>query len=108
MAMGVDGAAPGDTVELELDGVGRLAGEVDFSNEHFLGLRTADTLYRFFGRNSFCAPVGHDRPRLQRPRGLRRHGQGLGRLPREGLRLGIGGVLALREIPGDPQMAWRH
>jgi hypothetical protein len=31
---------------------------VDFSNEHFLGLRTANTLYRFFGRKSFCAPVG--------------------------------------------------
>jgi hypothetical protein len=49
---------PGDAVELELDGVGRLAGDVDFLNEHFLGLRTADTLYRFFGRHSFGAPVG--------------------------------------------------
>jgi hypothetical protein len=57
-ALGVDGASQGDAVELELDGVGRLAGEVDFSNEHFLGLRTADTMYRFFGRNSFGAPVG--------------------------------------------------
>lgn len=57
-AMGVADAVPGDTVELELDGVGRLLGEVDFSNEHFLGLRTAQALYRFFGRNSFGAPVG--------------------------------------------------
>jgi hypothetical protein len=31
---------------------------VDFSNEHFLGLRTGDALYRFFGRNAFGAPVG--------------------------------------------------
>ncbi|XAS68526.1 hypothetical protein V3C33_04240 [Micrococcaceae bacterium Sec5.7] len=45
-------------MELELDGVGRLSGEVDFSNEHFLGLRTGDAMYRFFGRNSFEAPVG--------------------------------------------------
>jgi hypothetical protein len=45
-------------VDLELEGVGRLSGEVDFSNENFLGLRTADTLYRFFGRNAFGATVG--------------------------------------------------
>ncbi|AOT03408.1 ATPase [Arthrobacter sp. U41] len=57
-AMGVEGAAPGSTVELELDGVGRLSGEVDFANENFLGLRSADTLYRFFGRNAFGATVG--------------------------------------------------
>src|SRR6476661_2425028 len=57
-ALGVDTAAPGETVELELDGVGPLAGEIDFANENFLGLRTADTMYRFFGRNAFGAPVG--------------------------------------------------
>ena len=57
-AMGVEGTAPGGTVELELDGVGRLTGDVDFANGNFLGLRTADTLYRFFGRNAFGAPVG--------------------------------------------------
>ncbi|MCU1532088.1 MAG: hypothetical protein JWO49_1659 [Arthrobacter sp.] len=57
-ALGVEGAASGSTVELELDGVGRLSGEVDFSNENFLGLRTADAMYRFFGRNAFGAPVG--------------------------------------------------
>ena len=57
-ALGVDGAEPGSTVELELGGVGRLSGEVDFANRNFLGLRTADTLYRFFGRNAFGATVG--------------------------------------------------
>ena len=41
-----------------VDGVGRLRGQVDFSNENFLGLRTADAMYRFFGRNVFGAPVG--------------------------------------------------
>lgn len=57
-ALGVAGKAAGDAVDLELGGVGRLAGEIDFLNENFLGLRTADTLYRFFGRNAFGAPVG--------------------------------------------------
>lgn len=57
-ALGVDGAAQGSVVDLEVDGVGRLSGEVDFSNEHFLGLRTAAAMYRFFGRNAFGAPVG--------------------------------------------------
>ncbi|QDW28766.1 SRPBCC domain-containing protein [Arthrobacter sp. KBS0702] len=57
-ALGVAGSAQGDTVELDVDGVGQLSAEVDFSNENFLGLRTADTLYRFFGRNAFGAPVG--------------------------------------------------
>ena len=57
-ALGLGSAGEGDTVDVELDAVGRLAGEVDFSNEHFLGLRTQDALYRFFGRNAFGAPVG--------------------------------------------------
>ncbi|MFC8039590.1 SRPBCC domain-containing protein [Paenarthrobacter sp. NPDC057355] len=57
-ALAVDGSAAGTPVELELDGVGRLSGEVDFSDENFLGLRTADAMYRFFGRNVFGAPVG--------------------------------------------------
>ncbi|HEY8699652.1 MAG TPA: SRPBCC domain-containing protein [Arthrobacter sp.] len=57
-ALGVESAPQGSAVELELDGVGRLSGEVDFSNEHFLGLCTSDAMYRFFGRNAFGAPVG--------------------------------------------------
>ncbi|TQJ35222.1 SRPBCC family protein [Arthrobacter sp. SLBN-122] len=57
-ALGVSSAMQGAQVEAELDGVGRLAGKVDFSNEHFMGLRSADALYRFFGRNAFGAPVG--------------------------------------------------
>jgi hypothetical protein len=56
--LGVDGASQGDSFDVEVDGVGRLTGEVDFSNANFLGLRTGDTLYRFFGRNAFGAPVG--------------------------------------------------
>ena len=38
--------------------MGPLSGEVDFSNEHFLGLRTSDAMYRFFGRNAFGVRVG--------------------------------------------------
>jgi hypothetical protein len=57
-ALGVDGVAQGSPVDVEVDGVGRLSGELDFSNEHFLGLRTGDALYRFFGRNAFGATVG--------------------------------------------------
>lgn len=57
-ALGLDSAGQGSRVDLELDGVGRLSGEVDFSNEHFLGLRTSDAMYRFFGRNAWGAPVG--------------------------------------------------
>jgi hypothetical protein len=57
-ALGIEQAGQGSQVELELDGVGRLSGEVDFANEHFLGIRTSDALYRFFGRNAFGAPVG--------------------------------------------------
>lgn len=57
-ALGVQSAAEGAVVDVELDGVGRLSGEVDFSNEHFLGIRTSDALYRFFGRNAFGGPVG--------------------------------------------------
>lgn len=57
-ALGVASAEQGSRVDVELDGVGKLSAEVDFSNEHFLGLRTAEAMYRFFGRNAWGAPVG--------------------------------------------------
>ncbi|MFJ6077724.1 SRPBCC domain-containing protein [Pseudarthrobacter sp. NPDC092419] len=57
-ALGVESARQGSPVDVELDGVGRLSGEVDFSNQHFLGIRTKDAMYRFFGRNAWGAPVG--------------------------------------------------
>jgi len=57
-ALGVDGADAGTAVDVDVDGVGRLSGEVDFSNENFLGLRTASAMYRIFGRNAWGAPVG--------------------------------------------------
>ncbi|HKU34428.1 MAG TPA: SRPBCC domain-containing protein [Paenarthrobacter sp.] len=56
--LGVEGVSAGSAFEAAVEGVGQLRGEVDFANDNFLGLRTADTLYRFFGRNAFGAPVG--------------------------------------------------
>ncbi|MFJ4209013.1 SRPBCC domain-containing protein [Paenarthrobacter sp. NPDC089675] len=57
-ALGVDGIEAGSPFAVDLDGVGHVSGLVDFANDNFLGLRTSDTLYRFFGRNAFGAPVG--------------------------------------------------
>jgi hypothetical protein len=33
-------------------------GVVDYATDKFLGVRTGDALYRFFGRNAFGGPVG--------------------------------------------------
>ena len=57
-ALGVNGASEGDQVSLDLGGVGRLDGTVDYLRGPFLGIRTSDGLYRFFGRNAFGGPVG--------------------------------------------------
>lgn len=57
-ALGVESAQQGAPVDVDVDGAGRLTGEVDFTNEHFLGIRTSDAMYRFFGRNAWGAPVG--------------------------------------------------
>ena len=116
-ALGVDGTEPGSAVELALDGVGRFSGEVDFANENFLGLRTADTLYRLFGRNAFRRHGRPAGPRLQRQRGFRIHGEGVGQVPREGLRVAPLHFVAPRESAGcpatqktlsDTQNSWRH
>ncbi|WP_371477613.1 SRPBCC domain-containing protein [Kitasatospora sp. NBC_00315] len=48
----------GDRLSVELDEVGVLEAEVDYRTPQFLGLRAADGLYRFFGRNAFGGPVG--------------------------------------------------
>jgi hypothetical protein len=53
-----DGAAPGDRVRLTPPGLDSLDAVVDYRNQYFIGLRTDDALYRFFGRNAFGAPVG--------------------------------------------------
>jgi uncharacterized protein YndB with AHSA1/START domain len=53
-----DGVAEGDEVSLEPRDLERLDGVVDYVRPNFLGLRTADGLYCFFGRNAFGSPVG--------------------------------------------------
>lgn len=46
------------TASKALPGIDAGSAIVDFSSEHFIGLRTDDALYRFFGRNAFGGPVG--------------------------------------------------
>lgn len=57
-ALGLDGAAEGDTVRGELPGIGEVEAVLDYRTEHFAGLRTGDAMYRFFGRDAWGGPVG--------------------------------------------------
>ncbi|MFJ3958857.1 SRPBCC domain-containing protein [Arthrobacter sp. NPDC090010] len=57
-AFGISSATAGDAVSVDVPGVGVLEGELDFSNQWFFGIRTADAMYRFFGRDSFGSVVG--------------------------------------------------
>jgi uncharacterized protein YndB with AHSA1/START domain len=58
-ALGIGaGAAIGDDVHAELGGAGPLDGVIDYMTPAFLGVRTEDSLYRFFGRNYFGGVVG--------------------------------------------------
>src|SRR5205823_2763058 len=52
------GVAPGAVVSASLGDAGRLEGVVDYATPEFLGVRTADGLYRFFGRNFYGGVVG--------------------------------------------------
>jgi hypothetical protein len=51
-------AAVGDPVGAALGAAGRLEGVIDYSTPEFLGVRTDDGLYRFFGRNHYGGVVG--------------------------------------------------
>jgi uncharacterized protein YndB with AHSA1/START domain len=53
--------AAGDSVHVVLPGFDPLDAMLDYLSPHFIGLRTADGLYRFFGRNNWGWPirVGH-------------------------------------------------
>jgi hypothetical protein len=53
-----DDAAEGTQVHVELPGLDPFDALVDYRNEYFIGLRTSDAMYRFFGRNAFGMPVG--------------------------------------------------
>lgn len=57
-ALGIDGGAAGGTVAVDIPVVGTVDAVVDYLSENFIGLRTPDAMYRFFGRNAFGAVVG--------------------------------------------------
>jgi uncharacterized protein YndB with AHSA1/START domain len=57
-ALGLERSSEGDQVNLDLGGAGRVDGVLDYARGNFLGVRTGDGLYRFFGRNAFGGPVG--------------------------------------------------
>jgi hypothetical protein len=51
-------AGVGDPVHASLGDAGTLDGVIDYSTPAFLGVRTADGLYNFFGRNHYGSVVG--------------------------------------------------
>ncbi len=51
-------AGVGDEVHAKLGGAGTLDGVIDYSTPEFLGIRDADGLWRFFGRNHYGGVVG--------------------------------------------------
>jgi hypothetical protein len=51
-------AAVGEAVHAQLGDAGPLDGVIDYATPQFLGVRTDDSLYRFFGRNHFGSVVG--------------------------------------------------
>jgi hypothetical protein len=58
-ALGISSSASaGDAVHAPLGDAGTLDGVIDYSTPEFLGVRTADGLYRFFGRNHYGSVVG--------------------------------------------------
>jgi hypothetical protein len=57
-ALGASGAGVGDEVHAPLGDAGTLDGVIDYSTPEFLGVRAADGLYRFFGRNFYNGVVG--------------------------------------------------
>ena len=58
-ALGLDEhVSEGDSVRLTPQGLGPIEGVVDYLRPNFMGIRTADALYCFFGRNAFGGPVG--------------------------------------------------
>ncbi|MGW0532844.1 SRPBCC domain-containing protein [Streptomyces sp. NPDC003032] len=52
-----DDATEGARIRVEAPGE-ELSAVIDFRSPYFIGLRTDDTLHRFFGRNLFGTPVG--------------------------------------------------
>ena len=58
-ALGLDpSVSEGDAVRLTPDGPPPVSGVADYLRPNFLGVRSSDALYCFFGRNAFGSPVG--------------------------------------------------
>jgi len=58
-ALGVaEDVATGDRVRLTPAGLEPIEGVVDYATHAFLGVRSADALYRFYGRDAWGWPVG--------------------------------------------------
>jgi len=56
--IGVTGeSGEGDTVRIDVPGLDPIEAVVDYINPYFLGLRTDEALYRFYGRNAFGGTV---------------------------------------------------
>jgi hypothetical protein len=53
-----DDATVDDSVQVTVPGIEPLRAVVDYLNPYFIGLRTDNGLYRFFGRNAFGGSVG--------------------------------------------------
>jgi hypothetical protein len=53
-----DDVAVGDNITLTAGGIKSVVGVVDYAVRPFLGVRTEDALYRFFGRDEWDMPVG--------------------------------------------------
>ncbi|POH60270.1 ATPase [Arthrobacter glacialis] len=57
-ALGISDVEAGHRVSVTIEGLGHIDAEVDYLAENFVGLRTEDAMYRFFGRNAFGSVVG--------------------------------------------------
>lgn len=58
-ALGIaDDAVAGDPVVLTPAGIEPIVGVVDYASDAFLGVRSADALYRVYGRDAWGWPVG--------------------------------------------------
>ncbi|WP_216699562.1 SRPBCC domain-containing protein [Arthrobacter sp. PAMC 25486] len=57
-ALGIHDGGAGGHVSVAIAGLGTVDAVVDYLDPNFIGLRTEDAMYRFFGRNAFGAVVG--------------------------------------------------
>jgi len=57
-ALGIaSGATAGDTVTVDVPGIGTVEAIIDYIDDWFVGLRTENALLRFYGRNAFGGNV---------------------------------------------------